>query len=103
MERLSGVVRLPEHLIPIYKPENKCKHNFPYNISEESLVRESKNLCLFNELGQRIFDSGVYARPSEGPCKCVQRVDGNDLMIWNLGKGRFVDYTLLHSFFTGGE
>ena len=98
LERMAGIVNIPSRLVPVFEVENKCKHNAPYNENEEALIRESPNVCLFNEIGQRNFPAEVFARPSVGPCKCVQKVDGHDLMIWNVGKGRFVDYTLLHSY-----
>jgi hypothetical protein len=35
---------------------------------------------------------------ADGPCTCLQRYDCHPLLIWNLGKGRFMDYTVLHSY-----
>ena len=98
LERMSGVVNLPDQLVPEFEETNECKHNEAYSSHDEDLVRESENLCLFNELGQRIFSTKVFSRPTVGSCKCLQRYDGHELMIWHLGKGRFVDYTLLLSY-----
>ena len=95
LERMKGCVNIPKQLIPELNETSKCVHNAPFNCSNESLVRESLNLCLYNDLGERVFDTEVYARPTVGPCSCLQRFDGHDLLIWNLGLGRFVDYTLL--------
>ena len=97
-ERMSGQVNIPDKLVPVFDTNLKCKHNIQYNCDEISLVKESQNLCLFTELGDRIFPSPVLARPTVGPCTCLQRYDGHPLLIWNLGKGRFMDYTVLHSY-----
>ena len=95
LDRKNGLVNIPDRLVPEYDAEYKCKHNLTFIKSDESLVRESQTVCLFNDLGERIMKTEVFARPSEGPCKCLHRVDGNPYLIWNLGHGRFIDYTLL--------
>ena len=97
-ERISGIVNIPDCLVPRFDPDLKCKHNLPFKSCDKELIRQSKNLCLFNEIGQRIFKTEVFARPSDGPCKCLQRMDGHEFMIWNLGGGSFVDYTWLLSY-----
>ena len=98
MERMNGIVNIPSKLIPTFDANETCKHNHTFNISDDTLVRESANLCLFNDYGERTFSTEVFARPTVGACRCLQRVDGNDFLIWNLGKGRFVDYSLLLSY-----
>ena len=98
LESMNGVVNIPDRLVPMVDSTHRCKHNSQFNADDAALVRESLNVCLFNDLGQRIFPAEVFARPSVGPCSCLLRFDGHDLMIWNLGKGRFVDYGMLHSY-----
>ena len=95
MERRIGKVELPDSLIPNFSQEIKCKHEVLYNNCDDSLVRESQNVCLNNDVGERIFPTAVFVRPTVGPCNCLQRFDGHPLLLWNLGKGRFVDYTML--------
>ena len=53
---------------------------------------------LYSELIEKVFEIPIYARRSIGPCKCLQRLDGTKFLIWNLGKGRFIDFTLLHTY-----
>ena len=106
MERRTGKVELPDSLIPVFSQENKCKHDVLFNSCDDSLVIESQTVCIYNDVGERVFDKKVFARPTVGPCNCLHRVDGHPLLLWNLGKGRFVDYTLLlgymHKWITSG-
>ena len=88
VERMGGVVNIPSKLIPEFDADERCKHNNAYNGRDDTLCQESKNLCLFNDLGERIFNTQVFARPTVGPCSCLQRFDGSPLLIWNLGKAR---------------
>ena len=95
LDKMKGSTNIPKCLVPVFDAENKCMHKVPFKCSNDSLVKESQNLCLFNDLGERFVQTEVFARPSDGPCSCLQRYDGHPLQIWNLGRGRFVDYTLL--------
>ena len=38
----------------------------------------------------------VKYRKTVAKCRCIQQVDGHPYLLWHLGFGRFVDYTLLH-------
>ena len=98
LQRVAGLVSIPPRLEPTVDNESKCKHNMPFNNRSDALVVESKTVCLFNDIGERIISSEVFARPSLGPCKCLKRFDGNKHLIWHLGGGRFVDYSTLHSY-----
>ena len=98
IERMKGTVNIPGTIVPLFDINLKCKHNCQYNSADNCLVQESSTLCLFTELGDRIFPTSVYARPTSGSCTCLQRYDGHSDLIWNLGKGKFVDYTLLHGY-----
>ena len=102
LERISGLVNIPASLVPKFDPEKKCKHQMNFNISEESIIRQSKNLLLFTDLGQRVFSTEVFARPSLGPCQCLQRYDGHEYLIWNLGSVglSFAVLTLWYLFYT---
>ena len=91
VERMSGIFNLPAQLIPKFDKSKVCKHGFNFTDSEHAIVLVSDKLSLFTEIGQRFFSSKVYSRPSSGPCKCLQRYDGHEIFIWNLGHGRFVD------------
>ena len=88
LERVAGDVRIPDRLEPVFNINNRCRHDSLYDSRSEALVLESRTVCLFNDLGQRIFPSCVYARPTVGTCKCLQRFDGHRLLVWYLGQGR---------------
>ena len=95
LERLNGQVNVPQKLVPVYDSEYRCKHELKFQEGDQSLVKVSSSVCLINDVGERILESEVFARPSVGPCKCLHRYDGHEYLIWNVGHGRFVDYTLL--------
>ena len=95
LERLNGQVNLPNKLVPVYNAENRCKHNSIFQEDDQSLVLVSSSVCLINDVGERVLASEDFARPSVGPCKCLHRYDGHGYLIWNVGQGRYVDYTLL--------
>ena len=86
IKRMSGVIDIPPKLIPVYNKDKKCKHGSLYQEDNESLIRESENVCLFTDLGERIFSSEVFARPTVRQCSCLQKYDGHNELIWNLGK-----------------
>ena len=98
LERLRGNYNFPEVLIPEYKESTKCKHGSQFMSNDDNLYKESTNFILYSEICEKIFNIPVFARRTVGPCKCLQKVDGTKLLIWNLGNGRFVDFTLLHSY-----
>ena len=88
-------MNIPDKIVPLYDPNLKCKHNNGFKQAEECLVRISKDVCLINDVGERILPTEVFARPSDGPCQCLQRFDGHRYLLWNLGGGRVVDYSVL--------
>jgi hypothetical protein len=69
-----------------------------YSPSNDDLYEESKSLLLYFELGERVFNIPVFSRPSVGQCNCRQQYDGTDVLVWNLGQGRFVDFSLHFSY-----
>ena len=98
LERLKGNYNFPDKMVPEYDQSIKCKHGRQFSNSDNNLYRESKTFILYSELTEQVFDIPVFARRSVGACRCLQRVDGTKFLIWNLGNGRFVDFTLLHSY-----
>ena len=97
-ERRNGIYDLPAYLIPSFSDQYRCKHGQVFNKCDDSLVKESKNICIYTDTGERIFQNPVFARPTVGACPCLQRVNGHRLLLWHLVKGRFVDYTLLQGY-----
>ena len=57
----------------------------------------SPNSKVFTESTEYIVDSETYGRPSAGNCKCVLQADTHELLLWNLGSGKFVSYNFLLS------
>ena len=98
LDRLRGNYNFPAELIAEYNEDFKCKHGISFNSSDENLYRESVNFVLYSELIETVFYIPVFGRRSLGPCLCLQRVDGTKYLMWNLGQGRFVNFTLLHTY-----
>ena len=57
----------------------------------------SPNSKVFTESTEYIVDSETYWRLSAGNCKCVLQADTHELLLWNLGSGKFVSYNFLLS------
>ena len=99
LQRLQGNHNFPDKLIPEFVPESKCKiHGNEYDPSEDNLHKESNTIIIYSEVGEKMLNIPLYSRPTAGDCSCTAKFDGTDLLIWNLGQGRFVDFTLLFSY-----
>ena len=96
---MQGRQILPDVLIPEYNEEMKCSvHDRAFLASTDKLHKESQNIIVYTEMCEKMYDIPVYARQSVGPCKCLQRFDGTKLLLWYLGKGRFIEFTLLYAY-----
>ena len=97
--RLQGNYDFPSELIPKYKEGEKCtKHQNNFDETNTSLILVSKNIKLYSELGEKVFDVPVFSRLTIGrQCKCTKKLDGTPYLIWNLGGGRFIEFGLLYS------
>ena len=96
LQRLQGNHNFPDKLIPEYVPESKCKkHGNEYDPSEDNLHEESNTIIIYSEVGEQMFNIALYSRPTAGDCSCTAKFDGTDLLIWNLGRGRFIDFATI--------
>ena len=81
-------------------------HGNAFDDNDDHLIQESENSVVYNESGYQIFDIKVIYRKTVGMCDCRQRYDGHSQLIWHLGKGRFIDYSVLvnylHNFVNDG-
>ena len=96
MERMNGVYSFPKQFIPTWSLATVCKHNNVFDQDDENLGRYSRNIVVYKNIGERLFDVDVMFRNTLANCKCVQQFDSHRFLLWHLGFGRFVDYTLLH-------
>ena len=55
-------------------------------------------MIIYKENSEIIHPPILKFRRSLGPCSCQQHYDAYEYMMWHLGNGRMVDYSLLHSF-----
>ena len=98
LRRIQGNYDFPDKFVPQQVQSLKCKHGNIFDPSDENLCQESKTFVLYSEMGEKVFQIPQYARPTTAECSCMARFDGTDLLIWNLGQGRFIDFTLLFSY-----
>ena len=70
-----------------------------YVQDDDQLKMMSPNITIYTEMSDRIFPIPTYGRPTEGGCKCFDQADTHDILLWNLGSGKFVDYVFIHNHF----
>ena len=97
----------PESFIPEYSEDNTCElHGHRYDENDDNLIVDSDNCIIFSEKGVLVFDTKVMCRRTVGNCNCRQRYDGHPQLLWHLGKGKFLNYSVLvnmhHNFINGG-
>ena len=97
LSRLEGGFDLPGEIIPKLDDQHTCRHGCVYSADEESLKMMSPNLTIHTETNDKVYSIPTYGRPTQGGCTCFDQEDTNDLLLWNLGSGQFVDYLFLHN------
>ena len=97
IERINGQYNLPPTLEAEYKPHLVCQHGCHFNSSNDHLVQTSKNIVIYTQTNDIVLNTATFARPTIGPCKCLQHFDGHPVLLWHLGLGKMVDYPFIHS------
>ena len=105
-EKLQGNLQIPSKIIPPYNEEYKCKHNNSFISSDDALFEIAKKSTIYSAMSETTSDSIiVFGRRSNGSCKCVQQPDTHELLLWNLGNGRLIEYeyllSSLHQWYAG--
>lgn len=95
MKRMKNEHDFPDIFIPAYSETKVCEHGHFYDSDDLNLKMESTNSLIFNEIGEDLLETKVMCRNTIGQCKCIQHFDGHEHFLWHLGKGKFVNYTLL--------
>ena len=95
-KRVQGIYDFPQCFIPVWSEDFKCQHGYMFDANDENLVVESSNIIVFGTVGEQVFDVTNYGRKSVGACNCLLRYDGHPQLLWNLGSGRFINYTVLN-------
>ena len=96
MERMNGIYSFPNQFVPVWSESNLCKHNNIFDHDDAKLGSHSKQIVVYSNIGERVFEVEVLYRKTLGGCSCIQQFDSHKYLLWHLGFGRFVDYTLLH-------
>ena len=100
-QKFNGTFTYPEEMIPVYSPQNHCKHGFLFQSNDHLLVQESTDIIVHTEDGSQTYKVKVFKRRSLGPCStdCFQKVDGHPWLLLHLGGGSFVCYLTLNKWF----
>ena len=98
LKRVRNIYDFPEAFVPIWSVTNKCSHGFGYDPDDDNMILESKSILVYHNIGEQVFNVKNYIRKSLNSCKCLLRTDTHPYFLWNLGSGRFVNYTLLNSY-----
>ena len=92
-ERLKGTFDLPESIVPM-SVGKKCVHGNQFNLDDSYLHLKTSTITIYTYKTLKI---SYFSRPTDGECNCVDQADTHELLLWNLGSGKFVDYLFLHN------
>ena len=96
--RINGNMDVPGRIFPTLDPSAVCeKHGSVFSSCTENLQKISPNVKVFTETSEFILNSETFGRPTDGDCSCVLQADTHDLLLWNIGNGKLICYTFLHS------
>ena len=98
LKRVNNIYDFPEKFVPVWSLEKKCQHGDLFDDNDSKLFLESETILVYNNIGEQVFNVKNYVRKTVSSCKCVMRYDGHPELLWNLGGGRFVNYTLLNNY-----
>jgi hypothetical protein len=106
VKRQMHVYDFPESFIPEYSENDACElHGHRYDENDDNLIVDTENCISYSEIGEQVFDTKVMCRRTLGNCNCRQRYDGHPQLLWHLGKGKFINYSVLvnlhHNFVNG--
>ena len=73
------------------------EHESVFRSCTGNLQKISPNVKVFTETSEFILNSETFGRPTDGDCRCVLQPDTHDLLLWNVGNGKLICYTFLHS------
>ena len=82
----------------MWRQQEKCSHGYVFDPDDNNLVLETETILLYLNIGEQVFHVRNYERRSTHRCKERMKYDGHPQFLWNLGSGRFVNYTLLSQY-----
>ena len=107
VKRQMHVYDFPESFIPEYSENDACElHGHRYDENDDNLIVDTENCISYSEIGEQVFETKVMCRRTLGNCNCRQRYDGHPQLLWYLGKGKFINYSVpvnLHHNFVNGR
>ena len=99
------LIQFPQSFTPAFKIDKICEHNNTFDPSDDHLVRLGSEVKIYSENSERILGIPYYGRKSTGNCRCVQQADTHEYLLWNVGAGKFIEYSyllnILHRWHTG--
>ena len=95
----DGTFGLPSSLIPIFDPLKVCRlHGNAFKENDDHMKVCAKEVIVYHERGETVYDCTVYYRDTDARCKCRQNYDGHEYLIFHMGGGKMVDYITLQSY-----
>ena len=82
----------------MWSEQEKCSRGYVFYPNDNYLVLETETILVYNNIGEQVFRVRNYERRSTHRCKERMKYDGHPQFLWNLGSGRFVNYTLLSQY-----
>ena len=101
-KRLSNDFTLPLELVPEYDPNRTCSAHGNKFKAESCFLRVcSDQVTLYEDTKETIFNSKVYYRETEGPCKCRDNYNGHEYLMFHMGFGKMFCYFTLQNYLYG--
>ena len=84
MARMNGIYSFPQRFVPVWSQSSLCKHNNEFDQDDAKLRSHSKNIVVYTNIGERVFDVQVMYRKTVGSCSCIQQYDSHKHLLWQL-------------------
>ena len=95
VDKVLGTLEIPENIIPSTN-QTKCKkHGNLFSNDDSHLVLLYNKTTIHNKLCETLTSSKIFARRTVSGCKCLLQPDTHEYLLWNLGNGRLIDYTMI--------
>ena len=101
LRRNTNEYILPDHIIPDISDSLSCLHGNRYDADNNNLIKHSDTIKIYTKNTEFIRQVTLWVRPTTAldeelrPCLCVQQPDCDKYLVWNMGNGRMICYTML--------
>ena len=92
----GSMTMIPDQLIPPERHDKECKHGNNFDFDDAKLILLGEAIKIFSESNEKTLKCSNFGRPSQGNCKCILQFDSHEILLWNIGGNKFVDYVFLY-------